>query len=1006
MSATTEQSFLSPILAGRAAEVEALRHWMAQAQSSNGQMLIVAGEAGIGKSRLLREARTLAQTQGLLVQQGNCFEPDRALPYAPLIDLLRHIPHEQLMNIQHLLPTLLRFAPELGIRFPSVQPAPITSPEQEKQLIVRTWLALLVGEHPAFAHGSHPVQLICFEDLHWCDDLSLEVLLQVARAIRSQPMLLLITYRSTEAPARLIDFIAQLNRERLSHELMLRPLLSEHVAEMVRAIFRQTEPISNAFTATLYERTEGNPFFVEEVLKALVASGDIFFANGIWDRKQINALQVPRSVQVAVAQRTNQLSRVAQHVLTLAAVAGRRFDSTLLQHIAQLGDHELNTVLKELIEAQLVVEEDTNTCMFRHALTQQAIYSQLLLRERKALHQLVAETIEYLYTAEIERHVAGLSWHFVKAEVWLKALTYSRQAGERAQLLYSPRAAAEYYSRAIQAAQNLPALEALQQLQYARANAYEQLGEFSAARLDYEAALAGAKASGDQQAEWQALLGLGFLWASRDYTHAGECFQHALDLAPYLDDSARVAHTLNRVGNWHMNAERPYKAIHYHNEALRLFELIGDQRGRASTYDLLGISHYVAGEYQQSIILYRQAVALFREVQDQAGLLTALTIGSSCGIALIGRTVAPIYVSLAERVRDCEESLRMADQMGLPPVEALGHAWLGFNYAMHGQYRLALSQTHQCLEIAKQIEHHHFICTGHMILGVLYWDIAAWQLAQQHLGQALVLARQTQSVVWQHHTAAFLASTYIQVGALREAEAVLREEWIPTTAMDAVGLRQLWGVYAELLIAQGEPKQALAVIDQLSRSAPVMEGTTPQAIPYLGLLAGEALLALNRPVDALRQLEPALQGAQSAHIPALEWRIAVLMGKVLLAKGRRDAAAAIFAQAKQLVHILASELEAPHAANLIKAATGAMRYVALDSPRRAAKAHYEGLTARERMVAVHIAIGESNREIAEALTLSERTIETHVANILSKLGFTSRAQIAAWAVKKGLSQGQ
>jgi non-specific serine/threonine protein kinase len=91
---------------------------------------------------------------------------------------------------------------------------------------------------------------------------------------------------------------------------------------------------------------------------------------------------------------------------------------------------------------------------------------------------------------------------------------------------------------------------------------------------------------------------------------------------------------------------------------------------------------------------------------------------------------------------------------------------------------------------------------------------------------------------------------------------------------------------------------------------------------------------------------------------------------------------------------------------LIKAATGAMRHVALDSPRRAAKAHYEGLTARERMVAVHIAIGETNREIAEALILSERTIETHVANILSKLGFSSRAQIAAWAVKKGLSQGQ
>jgi DNA-binding CsgD family transcriptional regulator len=1005
MSILHEQPYVSPILAGRADELSALQGWIQRAYAGAGQVMLISGEAGIGKSRLIGEARAFARERSFTVLQGNCFEPDRTLPFAPFLDLLRQIDLDRLAEARPLMQQLLKLAPELAAQFPDLSPAPVAEPELEKRLLLQAWLSLLIG--PGAAPAPELTRLVIIEDLHWCDELSLEVLLQLARLIRTRPVAVLLSYRSEETPAGLTRLLAQLDRERLASELLLAPLTPAHVEAIVRAIFRQTHSVSTEFVAALYAHTEGNPFFLEEALKSLVAAGDIVFANGYWDRKRISELRVPRTVQLAVTQRASQLSPDAQRVLTLAAVAGRRFDSALLSVITQLSEPVLIAASKELLRAQLVIEESAETFAFRHALTQQAVYGALLLHERKALHGAVAVALEQAGPPALDTHLGDLSWHFYQSGVWDKALDYSQRAGERAQALYSPRAAAEYYTRAIVAAQAQSAGETLRMLQYARAEAYAQLGEFDAARSDYEAALVSAQVSGERQAEWQALLGLGFLWASRDYVQAGAFFQRALDLAPQLADAALVGHTLNRVGNWHMNAERPLEAIRYHSEAARLFAQLDDQRGRASTLDLLGISHYVAGDFARSIELYREAVALFRAAQDRGGIMTALMIGSSRGTALISRTVAPTRSTLAERVRDCEEGLQIAAAIGARPAEALGHAWLGLNYAMAGRYAPAIEQLRRGLAIAEQIEHRHFVCTAQMLLGVVHWDVSAWPLARTHLEQALELARETQSAVWQHHTAAFLVSALLQLGELPKAGAVLRAEWSEQASMNSIGLRQLWGARAELLLAQGEPAQALEVIERLVASAPNGAADGGQAIPYLALLAGEALLATNRAREALRRIEPALATAQAAELPALEWRLGMLQGRALLAHGRRDDAAAAFAQARQLVGTLAADTgDDALSSALLKAGTAAARRVALESPRRKAKAAFDGLTARERAVAAQIALGRSNREIATSLVVSERTVESHIANILGKLGATSRAQIAVWAVNKGLAAAE
>ena len=1012
---------------GRNDAVQTLRQHLEQAQAGTGQVLLISGEAGIGKSRLVREARIIATERGIVTLQGNCFEQDRALPFAPFVDLLRGqdlTGLQDLSGLRNVAAQLIKFAPELSMRFTDVQPAPIAEPEQEKRDLFRAWINLFT--EPARGFKTPRGLMIIIEDLHWCDDMSLELVLLLARATASQSIALLLTYRNDEpppvsAPVRpgrdgwgLTRLLAQLDRERLAHELALKPLSPTHIEAMMRAIFKQETPISHEFADAIGLLTEGNPFFVEEVLRTLVSSGDIYKANGRWTRKTTRELRVPRTVQVAVAQRVQSLSEAAKRILDIAAVAGQRFDVALLQALTGLPEPELLACLRELMAVQLIIEGTADEFLFRHALTREAAYAALLKRERRALHLAVGRALEAKkrdIATERDSDTsaplsASLSHHFYEAQNWDKALTYARRAGQQAQAVFAPREVIAHFTRAIEAEAHapLPAEEGVRAgLHRARGHAFEQVGEFDNALADYEAALVAARSTHDQQSEWQMLLDLGFLWAARDYIQAGALFQRALEITPQLHDSRSTAHTLNRVGNWHMNVERPFEAIQYHNEALRLFETLDDKHGLASTFDLLGISHYVAGEYHRSRDFYARAVALLRELGDKSGLLTALAIGSSRGIAWLGRTVLPTQSLLIDRVQDCAQALHIALEMGVRPIEALAHSWLGLNHAMSGDYATALEHAKRGLDVAQAIEHKHFITTARMVLGILHWDVAAWEIARAHLQPALALARETNSIVWMHIITAFLTSTQIQLDAPADAEATLRGAWSNDTPMNGVGFRQMWGASVELLLAQGEPKRALELIEKLIATAPNFGAYRSDKIPYLVQLRGEALLAMGQARAAAKALELGIVGARECDLPALEWRLRAGQGRALLSDGKRDDAATAFGSAKKLAEQLAGRLgDDTLRAGLLKAATVSMLRVSLDSPRRKAKAQYEGLTAREREVAGHIAQGKSNRVIAEAIVLSERTIETHVTNILSKLSFTSRAQLAVWASEKGL----
>ncbi|HEX6938851.1 MAG TPA: AAA family ATPase, partial [Longimicrobiales bacterium] len=564
---------VSPVLVGRRPQLEALEHALEQASGGRGGAVLLYGDAGIGKSRLIAEASARAAASGFRVLTGQAFERDEALPFAPVVDLLRAeaaraSPRELLGAWDPHAGELVRLLPELASL--GAQPSPPLQPEAEKRRAfeaLAAWLAGLAAERPV---------LVVLEDVHWADEATLEWLHHAARRAAGQPLALLASYRGEEAGEPLGRLVEALRRQRLAVELPLGPLSREDVGAMLRAAFQLDRPVRGDFLSALHERTEGNPFFVEELMRALVAAGDVYRTPAGWERRPLEELRIPPSVRDAVTRQVERVSRGARELAGVAAVVGRRFDFGLIREATGLAEDELLALVKELVAAGLVLEESAERFAFRHALTREAVYEGLLGLERRALHERVALALEARSAREPAAGpwLADLAHHWHGAGRWERAEELARQAGERALGRDAPSAAAHLLTLAMDAAarRNAPVPADLYR---ARARAHAALGTFDAARADLEACLELARAAGDREQEWQDTIELGRLWAARDYARSRECFARAHELAEELGDPLALARTLNRLGSWHMNVDEPEAALAYHERALALLATLG-----------------------------------------------------------------------------------------------------------------------------------------------------------------------------------------------------------------------------------------------------------------------------------------------------------------------------------------------------------------------------------------------------------------------------------------------
>src|SRR5579863_4652436 len=288
MALSPNKPIVCPVLIGRATDLTALHVLIDQTKQGEGQVALISGEAGIGKSRLVAEAKTYAASQGFLLMQGNCFQADSAFPYAPFLDLFRaYFSSATLQARQHELALfaqeLSQFLPDVTPLIPESTPAPLQAPSSaDPQQEKRRLFALLL--HFFTQRFSQQPLLFIVEDLHWSDETSLELLLYLARGCTHLPILFVLTYRSDEVSPELRHCLAEFDREHLARDFTLQRLARTDVDTMLQAIFAMHPAMHTGLVQSIYTLTEGNPFFVEEVLKSLIATGEIANKDDVWER--------------------------------------------------------------------------------------------------------------------------------------------------------------------------------------------------------------------------------------------------------------------------------------------------------------------------------------------------------------------------------------------------------------------------------------------------------------------------------------------------------------------------------------------------------------------------------------------------------------------------------------------------------------------------------------------------------------------------------------------------
>jgi DNA-binding CsgD family transcriptional regulator len=435
-----------------------------------------------------------------------------------------------------------------------------------------------------------------------------------------------------------------------------------------------------------------------------------------------------------------------------------------------------------------------------------------------------------------------------------------------------------------------------------------------------------------------------------------------------------------------MNSGQPFAALDHHREALDIFRTLDDAAGIAATLDLLAMTSNMCGDLTGTVAYYQQAIPILRRLNDRQTLASSLTNLSN-------------YTLEESLVR---EAVAVSREIDWRAGEAYAQAYLGSLLAYRGAYGSGLSAAQRGLELARAIEHRQWQAWAEATLGLIYFELLMPEEAERHLQNGQRLAQEVGSSFMIVFATGMLASTLIVQKRLDEAAALLPEHLPPLpVAADMMLLKAM----AELCLARDEPEQTLQLLEQvdLSRRKDWLGAMGYYYGAFL-VLQGEALARLGSHGEAERALQGAVDLFQHNGIRMGLWRLQLALAKLYQGQANAGRAAQAVAAARAVITELGATLPAGEMRQRFQrealARATAARPAATRQERRA---EFGGLTRREREVAAVVGRGLSNQEIADELVISIKTVEAHVTRILSKLGFTSRTQLAAWTVEKGLA---
>jgi ATP/maltotriose-dependent transcriptional regulator MalT len=958
MQQATEQ------LVDREAEREALRARLADAAEGRGSIVLLAGEAGVGKSTL---ARAVLGDAGVTVLEG-LGAREGTSAYGPLVSALRELFRTGLVET----PIPSPFGPHLALLLPELGPPADAS---DRATLFEAIRCVLSG-----AAKARPLALF-LDDLQWSDDATLDLLPALARALEGEPVLILAAYRSDEVPRGhpIRRLRSELRRARRLHELAIEPFDPAATALLLEHVLGGA--VSPSLRDAVVDRTNGVPFFVEELGLALAASDRVQPGPAGLELLAGADLPLPESVRDAVLLGTAGLSPAAREGAMVAAVAGQTIDPSLVTGITGTGEW-----LDELLLRGVLVEGPGDTLAFRHALVRDALSAELPLLRRRALHREVAARLE----------AAGAPAHVV-AEHWSEGREPERA---REAFLAAARGFWSVHAYRDGARTTLRAL------------ALWPDGGDESARLDALELLAGCAELAGELAD-----------ALRAWREAAEGRRHAGGV-PFAEASRRLASVLELQGRWEEALAAREQAAAAFASASAPAEAAAERLAAAAhlrsagsfppARHLLGIARQegrAAGRTDlEARILGLDGNVRVRMGDGPAGLedvRAALTLALDHNLSA---AAAEIYQRLADSLEHegeygaarstYDDAVAFCTASGQDPTAQVCLACLSVVLRQTGEWERAVALCRQVL--ASPDAGLHARAAASCTLGVIAGLRGDARKARPSLLEAVSIATRIELLAAELLAGWGLAVVDAASGAAESAAdrcTRILERWEGTDERHYAITPLRWS--ATLFAEAGDARSAGACAAALARIAAV--GGQDEAVAGLAHALGETSLLAGEPDHAAAQFGRAIDAIQRVGAPFERLESERRAAAALRALGQTDEAVEHLVSAYRGARRLGARPSMERiAAELAALGEPVERRLSRRGAEQIASA---GLTRREAEVVRRVAVGLTNREIASELFLSPRTVDMHVRNILRKLDSRSRADAVRRAGELGLLEG-
>jgi DNA-binding NarL/FixJ family response regulator len=960
---------LCPNSIGRDEPLQALLERLDKAIGGTGTLVLVGGDAGVGKSRLVRDLKHEAGSRPVRVIEGRCTSTESSVPYAPLMNALRFriAKGEGEAVAQMLGPLRAVLAPI----FPQLEGSGTDSTadrdrERPFELIFAV-LERLAAEEP---------MLLVLEDVHWADQTSLELLHHLAHRAPSLRMLILATYRSDELHAAhpLRRLLGSMARDRVGEDLRISPLNREETSEMLRCMLG-TEP-NPAFASAIWRRSEGNPFFVEELISVLAGSGTLTpddEAAMILERAPL-----PSTVSEAVLERVNAIGPRALETLSAAAVIGRSFDFEDLRGVLGMSELELLEILEQLVSHQLLREDPLvrkDSYSFPHALMQEAMYESLISRRRRLLHRRVALVLEKRASKTPSR-LDELAYHFRIGGEHEKAWHYARLAGDEAVRLRAWDDAAAHYENALASLEEMSdeterAAELLERL----AGVAWRQSRSVTGRQFTEEALRLRRGLGQKEETARLLRRVASLRIEEGDTEgAGEALDEALKLLGKTSDSTQLGAIYDDLGKLSLARGDLDTAEHLLTHGLSLASKDAETAEEVPALVSLGELSVLGGAVSAGVSRLDLALALLKEGRLSFERLTR--------VYAEGVRVLLLAQDYDRALAWSNAAIALCRKQSVVGLDALFRAMRAVILTITSGEEDTLAEAASAVEELRRTQRPE-LRNALRMLGYIHRARGELAKARAAYEEAAELGDRGRPVG--------LALVAMAEGRASEAAEILEAAVEAVPPSQPLAARQILPYAVEALIAVGRIEDAERLVENTPQ-LPDPNAGVAQLHHALGLLR----LAQGRAREAQEELDTAARtwDEMGNRIECRRARVALL--EAMLSAGDTSEGLAL---GRKLLDELGRPL-LPREREIVRRILrrAGVRTRPSGPSISGDRGDKSVLTSREEAVLREVAQGRTNREIAETLGIAEKTVGVHVSHILSKLGCKTRTQAARFVM--------